>query len=257
MDAPLSSLANPQVKAALRLRKASERRATRKFLIDGWREIQLAVKSGLDLTQLFVPPAYISRVEEAELNHTAVQDRVAEKLSYGQRAAEPVAVASTPNQNLDQLKLGRTPLVLALDRTEKPGNIGACFRSAEACGATVILSDPICEVFNPNVIRSSRGAIFSLDWAVCTAPELRDYCRTRQMAIYCARVEAEEELWDLDLKRPSCVVFGNEAQGLDSETWGSEQAFSIPMEGQSVDSLNLSNSAAVTLYEGLRQRRGK
>ena len=177
------------------------------------------------------------------------------KLSYGQRGAESVAVAKIPHRTLSGFKWQSSQLVLVLDQTEKPGNLGACLRTASACGVTaVVLTDPVCEPYNPNAIRASRGTIFSLNLRVATRDEFQACARAQRIPLFAARVDASQELWQQDFVGGGAILFGSEALGLGSE-WELPEVrpFSIPMQGVT-DSLNLSISAAVTLYEAVRQR---
>lgn len=176
-------------------------------------------------------------------------------LCYGQQETEPVAIACEPHWDLKGLQLTNDSLVLVLDQTEKPGNLGACLRSAVACGCSaVLLTRPICDAFSSNSIRASRGAIFQLPMAVATPEEVIELAQAKEIPIYAARVGEQIGLWDLKLATGAFLVFGNEARGLD-DRWqqASIQGFSIPMQG-CVDSLNLSISAAIAMFEVVRQK---
>lgn len=251
----IESPQNKLVKRTLQLRRSSQRRESHQFLIDGEKEILVAAKHKIVIERVFYdkPAAWTSQFSRDRL--TCVTSPILERLSYGQKAASPVAVARTPKLSLERLKLSKQDLVLVLDRTEKPGNIGACLRTAAAAGVTAtVLTDPICDVFNPNVIRASRGAVFSLPIAVSSRLEFTEFCETHNLSIFCARVQATQNVWQCPLARGAVIVFGNEATGLEA-AWDSPgtQAFTIPMH-DATDSLNLSNSAAITLYEAFRQR---
>ncbi len=229
-------------------------------MIDGEREISLACKHGIELESIFVDEAKLSELvsvcgETIIRLIQPVTSKVLERISYGQRQSSPVAIGRTPQTSLADLRISQHPLLLVLDHTEKPGNLGACLRTASACGIdAVILTHPICELHNPNTIRASRGTVFSLPVAVATAQELQDFCRAHDVQLFTARVDATASLWNQDLKSGGAFVFGSEAHGLGTEWNGPGlQSFSIPMRGVT-DSLNLSISAAVTLYEALRQR---
>ncbi len=259
-SAPLviSSLQNPTIKSAVRLRDARGRRKASEFLIDGNAEIARAIAAGYEVSVVFVEageklPAELQR---SAAPFQSVTRAVLEKLSYGERGAAPVAVARTPALPLSQLKLSPASWVLVLDRTEKPGNLGACLRTSAASGVdAVILTDPVCEVFNPNTIRSSRGAVFTLPMAIASVEELLDFAQTLGLKMWAARVDGSSSLWDCDFTGGCAVIFGSESQGL-GDDWRQEQvhAFQIPMSAR-MDSLNVSISTAVTLYEAVRQRR--
>lgn len=268
MNPPLTitieSVHNPRIKQTLRLRDAGTRRQTGRFLIDGDREIALAERHGIELEVVFVAagqPPLTHGLAATTLHQTVsaplqpVSPAVLGKLSYGQRGAESVAVAKTPRRTLSGFEWQTSQLLLVLDQTEKPGNLGACLRTASACGVeTVILTDPVCEPYNPNAIRASRGTIFSLDLLVATREEFQACARAQHIPLFAARVDARQELWQQDFTSGGAVLFGSEAHGLGSQ-WELPEVrpFTIPMQGVT-DSLNLSISTAVTLYEALRQR---
>ena len=263
----IESIHNVRVKQTLRLRDAGERRQVGRFLIDGEREIALACRHGFDVETIFVladaagpaekrsalPKSYPAGFEQCV---QPVSAAVLAKLSYGQRGAVPVAVAVLPKRSLSQFVWRAGELLLVLDHTEKPGNLGACLRTASACGVSaVILTDPVCEPYNPNAIRASRGTIFSVNLLTATRDEFQGCCRAQGIPLFAARVDAQGELWQQDFASGGAVVFGSEALGLGDEWERSEHhTFRIPMQG-ATDSLNLSISAAVTLYEAVRQQR--
>lgn len=255
----ITSHQNPLVKSTLRLRSSSHRKKQGKFLIDGIREIQLALSAGYSVETIFC-----SSSQEQELGKlaeqspsrprlTIVSPDILMKLSYGERNDTPLAVAQTTSLPIQDLKLSTESLVLVLDRTEKPGNLGACLRTSAACSVdAVVLTQPLCDVFNPNVIRASRGTIFQLPIAVSTAKEARNFFRDSGLSTHAARVDGSRNLWQLDFRQGAAVIFGNEAEGLGAD-WTDADAFRISMSDRA-DSLNLSISAAVTLYEACRQR---
>lgn len=251
----IESLSNAQVKHAIHLRRARHRRKSGEFLIDGHREIELAAKADIEISKIFVTELQLSFLaSDLQSKALLVSERVAERVCYGQQRDIPLAIAKTPAIPLRSVEL--KGLILVLDRTEKPGNLGACLRTAQATGVnTVVLTDPICEVFNDNAIRASRGAIFSTQLAQADRAEFLSQCEADGVSVVCARVDGSQRLWDLDFSGNLAVVFGNEADGLGPE-WrgGNLNSFTIPMASSATDSLNLSISAAVTLFEAVRQR---
>lgn len=251
----IESLSNERIKQAIHLRRPQQRRRSGLFLIDGRREIELAADAKIEINAIFATEEQNSLLSsDLQAKTHLVSNRVAERIGYGQRRDAPLAVAKTPSLSLDDIAL--EGMILVLDRTEKPGNLGACLRTAQAAGvSTVVLTDPICEIFNDNAIRASRGAIFSTHLAQAERSEFLSYCSTHSLPVFCARVDGQNKLWDLDMSGNLAVVFGNEAEGLDS-SWVGElvSSFTIPMADSATDSLNLSISAAVTLFEGVRQR---
>jgi TrmH family RNA methyltransferase len=161
-----------------------------------------------------------------------------------------------PPARLEDLVLGDDPLVAVLERVEKPGNVGAVLRTADAAGVSaLIVADPQTDLYNPNTIRASLGTIFTLPVAQATAEETLSWLRSRRLTVFTARVDATRPYTAADFRGPAAIVLGSEAEGLTSVWSGAEiQAVSLPMRG-AADSLNVSATAAVLFYEALRQRR--
>ena len=181
---------------------------------------------------------------------------VFEKLAFGQRADGVIGVAEMPAATLDRLRLPDVPLVAVLERVEKPGNIGAVLRSADAAGVSaLVVADAATDLYNPNAIRASLGTIFSMPVATGATAETLAWLRAHGLAIFTARVDGSIPYDEADFRQPSAIVLGSEAEGL-SEAWsGSDMiALRLPMLGVG-DSLNVSATAAVLFYEALRQRR--
>ncbi|MFN3190736.1 MAG: TrmH family RNA methyltransferase [Aureliella sp.] len=259
----ISSRQNPLFREAVRLRNSSgNRRESGLFLIDGPREIKLAMEAGFELTHILSGPIGELSAESKDLLTVSPQTRAVEfapqlmeKLSYGQKSTDMVAIAICPELKLERLPAADLPLQLVLERPEKPGNVGACIRSASAAGATaVILVEPICEPFNPNLIRASRGTVFTVPLAVCSLDQFRAFYEENDTNLFNAVVDGDTSLWECDFTQTATLAFGNEAQGLttDFQSLGSTR-FRIPMVG-AADSLNLSISSALSLYEARRQR---
>lgn len=259
----IESLQNPKIKATLRLRESRFRRRSGQILIDGIREIGLAKKAGVQIESLFyMPPAvggpmvdWLAQDWSAEILQP-VSPRVLDKISFGERNSQAVAVARAPETGLARLLLPENPLLLVLDNAEKPGNIGAVARTAHTAGAdALLLTDPKCELFNPNAIRSSLGTVFSLPIAVTTGDECRKWLAKGRIRSFCARVDASVCMWKCDFRGAVALVLGSEAYGL-GPLWKSSSevtSVQIPMIAYA-DSLNLSVSAAVLCYEAIRQR---
>jgi len=260
----ITSRHNPRVKDAVRLRDKRQRERQGRFLIEGAREIVRAVAAGLSLAELFVCEEYCT-TDERKLARTSgeqaadetfvVVPEVFRKLSFGERSEGVLAVARTPQRELADLRLPPQPLVAVLDHIEKPGNIGAILRSADGAGvAAVILTGGGTDLYNPNVIRASLGALFALP--VCHAePEaLRAWLRENELAVLVAREDAEVRYTRANFVQPAAIVMGSEAGGATAD-WNvpGMQSIALPMLGVA-DSLNVSVSAAVLFYEALRQR---
>jgi TrmH family RNA methyltransferase len=237
------------------------------------RECAYALEAGAIVESLWIPESLwegdaiaaeahrdvdwlIQRVEENRRGGVfLVPDRMFEALTFGDRSASVVAVAAWSPQPLDQLKATPDRPVLILDRFEKPGNIGAAFRTAEASGAAaVILCDPMCDVDNPNAIRASQGSLFLVPCAVASAEQTLAWLGDQQRTAYAARVDAVDCYSGLPLYQSHAWVIGNEAMGV-QDAWrrGPVRPVRIPMQGK-LDSLNASVTVGILLYESLRQR---
>lgn len=258
----IESLQNPKIKQAIKLRQARDRRQQGLILIDGMREIDVAIRAGVKPMTIFCLTTQVDELMARGWQAAAIQPAtpgVMERLAYGERSSEAVAVAETPDCSLDQLSLRirsvASPLLIVLDRAEKPGNIGAIARTAATAGATgLILVDPACELFNPNAIRASMGTIFTLPIAVAPLSQFSAWLNDLGISLVRACVDATQSMWETDLTGSMAIALGSEAWGL-GQAWDRPEwsAVQIPMVPGS-DSLNLSVSAAVLCYESLRQR---
>lgn len=265
MPEPIHSVQNLRIKRALRLRDACQRRATGLMLIDGMKEIHQAILGGIEIQELFIDeqlssivetlgPATSSLSDQTKLHlnkvTTRVSSSVVDKLAFGNRNESLVAIAKQPSVELGRLPEAEQSLILVIDQVEKPGNVGAMVRTADAVGATaVILSDPVCEVWNSNAIRSSLGAIFRIPIAVGTSRSVIEWLANRSYQTVAARVDGAVNYRPFAWNSKIAVVVGSEANGL-SDIWHRPEVIgmSLPMRG-TVDSLNVSVSAAILLYE--------
>ena len=198
----------------------------------------------------------VRRLEAADAAVIDVAPRMFEKLAFGSRAEGVVGVAETPRHALADLQVPDNPLVAVLESCEKPGNLGAVLRSADAAGlSAVIVADSRTDLFNPNAIRASLGTIFSMPLAAGPTAEVLPWLRRHGLAVFAARVDAGIDYTEVDFTRPTAIVLGSEATGL-SDAWhgGDVTAVRLPMQGIA-DSLNISAAAAVLFYEARRQRR--
>ncbi|NND04685.1 MAG: RNA methyltransferase [Acidimicrobiia bacterium] len=195
----------------------------------------------------------VERAEAAGADRYVLTRQPLERLSRRQTPPQVIAVAVQPAWTVDELAADRPSLVLIADAVEKPGNLGAMMRSADAAGADAfIVSDPVTDLANPNVIRASQGALFSFPVAAAPAEAVAAWLDRHQLNVLIAADDATTRLWDIDLKQPTAIVIGSEDRG-PSDTWREHQQVSIPMAGAS-DSLNASVAAAVFLFEAARQR---
>jgi TrmH family RNA methyltransferase len=260
MHFTITSTQNPKVKSLLALDKPRERRKQGLFIIEGKIEIRMALDAGYKIGNLFFCEELIS---EAELTPLGTSDKllipvskeVFNKIAIREDSGGVLAVAEQKTHGLDQIKLSKTPLVLVLESVEKPGNLGAMLRTADAAGVdAVIICDPQTDFYNPNVIRSSIGCVFTTQLASATSPETIEWLKKNNIRIYCTYLKASKPYHTIDFSGAAAIVMGTEATGL-SNVWveNSESNIIIPMMGK-IDSMNVSTAAAVVVFEAKRQR---
>ncbi|MDR2431793.1 MAG: RNA methyltransferase [Candidatus Margulisbacteria bacterium] len=252
----LDSARNPLIRSTLKLHDKKGRIDAGCFLIEGRRELDLAVKHGVELKKILYCPDIISDVEKYPGEKTAVSAQILAKISYRGGTEGFVAVAQTPRLDLMAWPAPPEPLIVVLDKLEKPGNIGAVLRTACAAAVdAVFVCDSAGDPYNPNLIRASLGAVFALPVFWLSAAETLRWLAARKIKIAAASPYARQTHWQHGWTGAQAVVIGNEAAGL-TEIWqkSADARILIPMSG-GVDSLNASVSAAVLIYEAARQRR--
>jgi RNA methyltransferase, TrmH family len=261
----ITSIQNPRVKAAAQLRERRGRDEQERIIIDGVREIGRALAAGVKLVELYYFDELCHSAEHERLIHQAsvagtelfaVTPRVMEKLAFGNRVEGVVAVAQPPQRKLADLPLAADALLAVVEGVEKPGNLGAILRTADAAGlAGLIVADGGTDLYNPNTIRASLGAIFTVPVCQVGSGETLDWLRAGGFRLVAARVDGPLLYTQYDFRvARTAIVLGSEARGLGPQ-WQGDAVTSIklPMLGR-VDSLNLSATAAVLFYEALRQR---
>ena len=254
----ITSVQNARIKHVVALQqKSSLRREEGLFVVEGQREIEHCRACGYEI------------VEEYVLNKN-VTPQVYEKMAYRGSTEGMIAVAKCKDHSLSSLTLSARaplacyqrdarpshPLIIVLESVEKPGNLGAVLRSAEASGVdAVIVCDPLTDMYNPNLIRASIGGVFSVPTAVCTSQECIAFLKERGIKILTAQLQDSYEYYDYDMTSATAIVMGTESTGL-TDQWrqAADAHIRIPMLGR-LDSLNVSVSAAILMYEALRQRR--
>jgi RNA methyltransferase, TrmH family len=258
----ITSTSNPRVKEIVRLRNRRERRETGLFLVEGFREIRRALDAGIAMTELWFCPALFLGSHERELLERADAELIEasedpfRRIAYRDRPEGLLAVCKQFDTSLERLALGDRQLVLVVEAIEKPGNLGTMIRTAAAAAAdAVIVSDPTTDVFNPNVVRASLGAMFAMPIAVCDTDEAIAFLRERGVAICAATPSASRTLWEAPLGAGVAIVVGAEQYGL-SQAWldAADHQVVIPMPGAEIDSLNAAQSASILLFEAVRQR---
>jgi TrmH family RNA methyltransferase len=255
----ITSLQNPRIKHIVRLRdEKRQRRQDGLMLVEGYDEIQLALSAGHQPQTLFSAPELVSRqilVEDEEAERITVNRAVFEKMSYRENPDGWLAVFPIPSAALGDLRLRDSPLVIVTESVEKPGNLGAILRTADAAQVDALLvCGPRADLWNPNVVRASRGAVFSVPSVECDSASALAWLKNHAIRILAATPSAQAVYSSIDLRQPAAVTVGTEAEGL-SEFWMSnaDVKVRIPMLGK-LNSLNVSVSTALIVYEALRQR---
>ncbi len=265
MQKQISSLQNPLIKQALQLQdKSRERRKSGLFVIEGKREIELALKGGYSLRTILFCSEIISgkallnirNLSTLEVEFIEITSEVYEKLSYRTSTEGILAIAKVQDLSLKSLMFtSSNPLILVAEAPEKPGNIGALLRTADAANLdAVIIANPKTDIYNPNIIRSSVGCIFTRKIATATTSEIIAFLKEKGIAIYSAILQESVAYNTIDFKEASAIVVGTESTGL-SEDWrkNATKNISIPMQGK-IDSMNVSVAAGILIFEAQRQR---
>ena len=257
----ITSAQNPYIKSLLLLQeKAKARKQTGTFLIEGQREISLAIKGGYHIdTLLFYPELVvekeINKLVQNATNIIEINKEIFEKLAYRESTGGVIAVANSKSFSLSDLKLNENPLLLIAEAPEKPGNIGALLRTADAANLdAVIIANPNGDLYNSNIIRSSVGCLFTNQIAIGTTSEIIAFLKEKKINFYCATLQNSTSYHTQDYTTPSALVVGTEATGLSKE-WreAATQNIIIPMQGE-IDSMNVSVAAAILIFEAKRQR---
>lgn len=262
----ITSTQNARIKTVILLQqKSAERRKAGLFVVEGRRELLHCLHSGYAIDTLFYCPELVfSAGADADMRQViansqslAVTPAVYERMAYRGSTEGAIAVMKAKSMTLDDLSLPDNPLLIVLERVEKPGNLGAVLRSADAAAAdAVIVCDPLTDLYNPNLIRSSIGAVFTVPTVACSSAECIAFLKERNIRILTAQLQDSRLYYDTDMRCGTALVMGTEATGL-TEPWrkAADAHIRIPMLGQ-LDSLNVSVSAAILLFEAVRQREG-
>lgn len=271
----ITSRQNPRVRRAAALRERSAREASGLFLLEGLREIERAAASGVRFSEFYFCPELIRNALAEKISADAKAKMPAgtlfelsrpafEKISYREKPEGVLAVAETREHSLDALSVpaGTPPLFLVAESIEKPGNLGALLRTADSAGCTALIccGDAGTDVYNPNAVRASQGALFSMPLAVAPAEAVRAWLRARGVTVFATAPAAEKIYWDCDFRVPAAILMGAESTGLTDFWLGGKNApppdvvpVAIPQRGLA-DSLNVSTAAAICLFEAVRQR---
>ena len=250
----ITSTQNARIKHVVTLQqKSSLRREEGLFVVEGQREIEHCIACGYEIVELFVLDTtnYTGDIEP-----TFVTAQVYEKMAYRESTEGIIAVAKVKSHRLQDLKFNKqNPLVVVLESVEKPGNLGAILRTAEAANVdAVIVCDPLTDIYNPNLIRASIGGVFSVPVATCASKECIEFLKANKIRILTAQLQDSYDYYDYDMSHATALVMGTESTGL-SQQWrdAADVHIRIPMLGR-LDSLNVSVSTAILIYEAVRQR---
>ncbi|MCI0552811.1 MAG: RNA methyltransferase [Anaerolineae bacterium] len=254
----ITSLQNPRVKYLVKLRDDKrQRQKDGLMLVEGYDEIQLALSAGYKPQTILSAPELVSRqIDGVNAESITVDRAVFEKISYRENPDGWLAIFPIPRVSLDDLKLSGSPLIIVAESIEKPGNLGAILRTSDAANVDAFfVCDPRVDAYSPNVVRASRGTIFTVPVIETNSAQALVFLQRHDIRVLAATPSAEEEYTRQDLRGPLAVAVGTEAEGL-SDFWLSQAdvRVRIPMTGK-VNSLNVSVSTALIVYEALRQRR--
>lgn len=258
MTEQLTSMQNPKVRRLLELQqKSSERRKSGLFVVEGRRELERCISRGYRVDTLFWCPA-IFGAEEPQVEAVRIYQVTADiynKVAYRGGTEGVIAEVVARQTTLADLPLRKSPLIVVLESVEKPGNLGAVLRSADAANVdAVIVCDPLTDLYNPNLIRASVGAFFSVPCVACTTDECISWLKAKGIQLLTAQLQDSHYYYETDMTGPTAIVMGTEATGLTAQ-WreAADAHIRIPMLGMG-DSLNVSVSAAVLMFEAVRQR---
>lgn len=256
----ITSKSNPKIKNVVKLQKSSERREQNRIIIEGRREIERAVACGFTIDTLFVCNEIAGDIESGAMITANYVEEVSldvfEKIAYREGSDGLLAIAIPKYADLKDFSPKKDPLIIVLETVEKPGNLGAVMRTADAAGVdAVIIADPRTDLFNPNAIRASIGTIFNVPLFACSSEECIKWLKENDIKIYCTYLKASIDYLDADFKKGSAIVMGTESTGI-SDIWveAADQNLIIPMNGIA-DSLNVSVTTAIVVFEAIRQRR--
>ncbi len=258
----ITSFQNPKVKNILLLQeKSRERKKQGLFVVEGEREILLALEGGYTIQSLFVCTQLkpLSKQLEQKLPRESklydLAKPVFDKLAYRENSDGLIAVVEAKTNVLEDITLSENPFIIILEAVEKPGNLGAILRTADAAQVdAVVVCDPLCDVYNPNAIRSSVGCLFTTQIAVSDSENVLAWLKQNGIIAYAAELQASQWYYQTDMSKACAIVMGTEADGL-TDFWlkNADARIKIPMRGK-IDSLNVSVSTAVLTFEAIRQR---
>lgn len=256
----ITSVQNPLIKSLVLLQeKAKARKQSGAFLIEGMREIELALKGNYDIENVLICADILDSSFNLSIfqsfNPIEISKEVYQKLAYRDTTEGIIAVAKAKSLSLSDLKLPENPLILVMEAIEKPGNIGAMLRTCDAAHVdAVIIANPKTDLYNPNIVRSSVGCLFTNQIAADSTEEVIKFLNKKNITIFAATLQNSQFYHQQNYTTPTALVVGTEATGL-SAAWREKniQNIIIPMQGE-IDSMNVSVASAILLFEAKRQR---
>jgi TrmH family RNA methyltransferase len=255
----ITSAQNPKIKNLLLLQEKSKaRREQGLFVVEGRRELEHCLEGGFDVKTIFVCPEIAEKgtiPSAAKPLILEIPEAIYRKVAYRESTEGIIAEVAYKSLSLEDLKLPENPLIVVLESVEKPGNLGAVLRSADAAGAdAVLIGDPLTDLYNPNLIRASIGAVFTVPVVAAPSADIIAFLKARGIQILTAQLQDSSLYYDMDMCRGTAIVMGTESTGL-TPVWrqAADAHIRIPMLGR-LDSLNVSVSAAILLFEAVRQR---
>ncbi len=254
----IESAQNPKIKNLLKLQeKSRERKKQGLFVVEGIQENQLAIESRFEPEEFFIcEDLFSQKMDLSKFKSFHISPALFEKIAYRGTTGGIIGIYKTKSNDLDKIQLPENALVVVLEAVEKPGNLGAVLRTCDGAGVNLLaVCDPLVDFYNPNVIRSSVGTIFTNQVVSTEKGELINWLRKNKIQIVSTFLRDEtKSLYEVDFQKSSAIVLGTEAYGL-TDFWAenSDVLIKIPMNGK-VDSLNVSNAAAISIYEAVRQK---
>ena len=260
----ITSFSNPRIKEVGKLRERDARDETGLMIAEGLRETTRAFDAGVVCQDVYFSKSFFDQNKEDSFvreitkkaeNVFVVKDEVFEKVCFGKRNEGVVFTCKQPKRKISDLKLSQNPLVVIVESLEKPGNLGAILRTCDGAGVeAVIVCDQVADIYNPNVVRSSTGVIFSIPIVKATGEEAVRFLKEKKINICATFLEADKKYTQINMNKPIAIVVGSEQKGLD-DFWrqAADDFVFIPMAGKA-DSLNVSVATSIVLYEAVRQR---
>ncbi|HRY32870.1 MAG TPA: RNA methyltransferase [Bacteroidales bacterium] len=258
----ITSHLNPKIKNLIRLGKGRGKDRKELFVFEGIKEIELALEAGVeihsfyyceDIAEANLLEKFLSRIDPAVVYE--ITPAIFSRLAYRESSGGMLVVGKSAYLKLSDIRLTGHPMILVLESVEKPGNLGGILRTADAAGVdAVLICDPLTDLYNPNIIRSSLGTIFTKQVVVCTTSDALSWLRAHHISIFATDLFTDAYYQDVDFTSPCAIVMGTEHNGL-SRFWleAADRRIKIPMHG-SIDSLNVSTAAAILVFEAVRQR---